>query len=199
MTPPVSARLSMACWIVATPLACPSTVTQASQAQSSPPPPSGGQRRAAVGLRAGERDDAEPRVVVVDAERRRGVEVLDRGVGGARGEDPVVAGAEPAAAAGRERERDDDAVLEHDLRRRAGGTVIRPVAPGGVEVDELRAAAPLDDARLVPAAHAQVPRGRVGRVRRPQVAGSAPVKRDRPRGVVDRRPCVARPGFRLSS
>ncbi len=86
---------------------------------------------AAVALRAGERDRAEPRVVVVHAERRRGVELLDRRVRRARGEDPVVAGAEAAAAAGRDRERDDD------RRSRACtcadpvvGTVIDPVAPG---------------------------------------------------------------------
>ncbi len=73
-------------------------VTQAVQLQSWPSP----RRRPgmpAVGHRArADVPDAEPRVVVVDAARRRAIEQLDRGVGGARGEHPVVARLETLGA-----------------------------------------------------------------------------------------------------
>ena len=80
----------------------------------------GGQGVAAVGDRAGRHvPDAQPRVVVVDAARRRVVEQLDRRVGGARGEHPVVARAE-ALGAGRSAKLHRDAVLEQQRGARGG-------------------------------------------------------------------------------
>ncbi len=72
---------------------------------------------AAVGDGAGgDVPDAEPGIVVMDAARRRPVEQLDRGVGGARREHPVVAGLE-APGAGRV-EADGDAVFEQQRHGR---------------------------------------------------------------------------------
>ena len=103
--------------------------------------------------------------MVVHAERRRVVEPVEVGVGGAGGEDPVVAPAEPAAGRG-QRERDGDAVLDRDLRRVRGRDG--------------------DEAVRVPAAHAQMPRRRLVRVGGLEIGGQRARERDRPLGVVDR-------------
>ena len=92
--PPVWLALFTASWIVNEPLACDSAVTQAVQLQSWPSP-AGRPGMAAIGDGAGvDIPDAEPSKMMMHAARRRAVEKLDRGVGGARREHPVVAGLE---------------------------------------------------------------------------------------------------------
>src|SRR6266542_7146472 len=100
----------------------------------------------AVDDRLRERHYGQPAVVVEDAARRLRRQDLDRRVGGAGGEDPVVHDAE-ASWRGIGVERDLDAVLEHD--RLAGGGGHGNDATGSIDC---RAA-------LVPAAHARVSRG----------------------------------------
>ena len=75
---------------------------------------------------------AEPRVVMMDAARRRAVEHLHRRIGGARGEHPVVAGAETLGAGGREADR--DAVLQQ--QRRAAGRHVDDAGRAGARDPE---------------------------------------------------------------
>ncbi len=61
----------------------------------------------------------EPRVVMMNAARRRLVQNLHGGIGGARREDPVVAGSKPLRAGGREAHRDAILQQQRSARSRA--------------------------------------------------------------------------------
>ena len=108
---------------------------------------------------AGRGEDAEPHVVVMDAERRRVGEQrvashdVARGVRSPRRHDPVIAGAERPAC---RREPHDQPVLEHDAVGRDGWHRDGAGRGGLVEVDHGAAGRVLDHADLVPAANAEV-------------------------------------------
>ena len=107
--PPRVRTASIACWIVAVPALWASACTHTVQSQLSLLP-AGGQwmRQSSV---AGQRDDRQPREVMVDAARRRVVEEVDGAVGGTGGDRRAVAGA--------------------DCRRGRGGADRTPISSGG--------------------------------------------------------------------
>ena len=123
-----------------------------------------------------ERDDREPRVVVMDAARRRVVELLDAAVGDARGEHPVVPGAE--LAAGRSRPNSTRMPFSSASSVPAGGTGMPSELAEASRSWNAVPSARSTVARLVPAADARVARRRrCGPARRPGRARRAARRR----------------------
>ncbi len=140
--PPVSGKESIADWMFS-----PGRTTFEQH-------PSGGQKTRQSSTSSGGANDRELRVVMVDTERRCFVEFLDRGIGCACGERPVIA-CPKSTARRRDAEGNEDAAFEQQFRG-IGGNGDGAVAARRVQVDVCRAVCFLDDAALIPATHACV-------------------------------------------